>query len=201
VAVSYPHSIRISGIGGQGNVLMGIILADALVSKRYWVVQTQSHGAQVRGGLSYCDVLFCKEPIDYPEASSFDVIYSMHQFALNMHAILLKTNGILIVDNSYIDRIPKEAFRATKKIIIQPVTKIVEEKLGSSLPANMAGLGMIAKAANLLQSDELKKAMKKYIKPKYHELNEKAIDLGFSLIERSYVLKEERHDFVGRGFE
>jgi 2-oxoglutarate ferredoxin oxidoreductase subunit gamma len=65
----------------------------------------------------------------------------------------------------------------------------------------MAGLGMIAKAANLLQSDELKKAMKKYIKPKYHELNEKAIDLGFSLIERSYVLKEERHDFVGRGFE
>ncbi len=49
MAVSYPHSIRISGIGGQGNVLMGIILADALVSKRYWVVQTQSHGAQVRG--------------------------------------------------------------------------------------------------------------------------------------------------------
>ena len=61
---SQPHTVRISGIGGQGNVLMGIILAEALLDQGSWVVQTQSFGAQVRGGLSYCDVLFSTEPID-----------------------------------------------------------------------------------------------------------------------------------------
>lgn len=200
--ISHPRSVRISGVGGQGNILMGIILADALLEEKYWVVQTQSYGAQVRGGLSYCDVLFCKEPIDYPKAKTFDVIYCMHQIAANTHAPLLKMNGVLILDTSYIVSVPKEAIRHTRKIVRKPITSLTESKFGSSLPANMVGLGMISKAASFVSLAALKSSMKKHLKPKHHEMNEKALEYGYSLVERSYKLKEERKDIViGRGFE
>ena len=200
--ISHPRSVRISGIGGQGNVLMGVILADALVEEHYWVVQTQSFGAQVRGGLSYCDVLFCTEPIDYPNAKTFDVIYCMHQMAANTHSPLLKMNGILIMDTSFITTIPKEATRNTRKMIRIPVTNLTETKFGSSLPANMVGLGMIAKATTFVTLSTLKSVMKNHLKPKHHAMNEEALEYGYSIVERSYRLKEEQGDFVvGRGFE
>ena len=196
-----PHSVRISGIGGQGNVLMGIILAEALLSQGSWVVQTQSYGAQVRGGLSYCDVLFNTEPIDYPKAHTFERIYSMHQVAVNAHVPLLHMNGILLVDSTQVKSIPKEGARMTRKIVKKPVTELTEEKFGTALPANMVGLGLIARAGNFVSTQALKTAMTKHIKAKYVEMNSLAIDFGYSLIERSYNLRSERVDSVGRGFE
>ncbi len=196
-----PHSVRISGIGGQGNVLMGIILAEALLSQGSWVVQTQSYGAQVRGGLSYCDVLFNTEPIDYPKAHTFELIYSMHQVAVNAHVPLLHMNGILLVDSTQVKSIPKEGARMTRKIVKKPVTELTEEKFGTALPANMVGLGLIARAGNFVSTQALKTAMTKHIKAKYVEMNSLAIDFGYSLIERSYNLRSERVDSVGRGFE
>ncbi|MFO7880937.1 MAG: 2-oxoacid:acceptor oxidoreductase family protein [Kosmotogaceae bacterium] len=197
-----PHSVRISGIGGQGNVLMGIILAEALVNEGFWVIQTQSYGAQVRGGLSHCDVIFCKNRIDYPMAQNFDIIYSMHQMAVNNHASLIKTNGVLIVDSSFVNSMPKEAQRTTRRIIAKPITKMTQEKFDTSIPANMVGLGLISKATKIVSVSNLKKAMKKHVKESYYEVNEKALDFGYSLIERAFNLKdEERHEFVGRGFE
>lgn len=130
-AFTQPHSVRISGIGGQGNVLMGIILAEALIIQGNWVVQTQSYGAQVRGGLSYCDVLFNSEPIDYPKAHSFELIYSMHQTAVNAHVPLLHVNGVLIVDSTLVSSIPKEGVRMTRKIIQKPVTELTEKNLAA----------------------------------------------------------------------
>ena len=200
-AFSQPHSVRISGIGGQGNVLMGIILAEALLIQGSWVVQTQSFGAQVRGGLSYCDVLFNTEPIDYPKAHSFELIYSMHQTAVNAHVPLIHMNGVLIVDSTLVKSIPKEGIRMTRKIISKPVTELTENKFGSTLPANMVGLGLIARAGNFVTTQSLKDAMAKHIKPKYVEMNSQAIDFGYSLIEKSYSIRRERIDSVGRGFE
>ncbi|MFW6119732.1 MAG: 2-oxoacid:acceptor oxidoreductase family protein [Petrotogales bacterium] len=197
-----PHSVRISGIGGQGNVLMGIILAEALVNEGFWVVQTQSYGAQVRGGLSHCDVIFCKNRIDFPMAHNFDIIYSMHQTSINNHASLIKTNGVLIVDSSFVNSMPKEAQRTTRRIIAKPITRMTQENFNTSIPANMVGLGLISKATKIVSVNNLKKAMKKHVKENYYELNEKALDFGYSLIERAFNLKdEERHEFVGRGFE
>lgn len=201
MAVRNPRSIRISGIGGQGNVIMGIILADALVSLEHWVVQTQSYGAQVRGGLSFCDVLYSTEPIDYPMANQFGVVYTMHQTGIRAHIPLLKMNGVLIVDTSFVTSIPKEAFRATKKIITKPVTTLAEQKFGTPLPANLMGLGIIAKATGYVTKEALKEAMKKHIREKYHKMNEEAIDYGYSLIERVYKIREERREFAGQGFE
>lgn len=43
-----PLALRIAGIGGQGNILAGLIIANAGVVAGKNVVHTQSYGAQVR---------------------------------------------------------------------------------------------------------------------------------------------------------
>ena len=51
--MSNRYEVRISGTGGQGVILTGIILAEAVgrwQSGKH-VVQTVSYGPQVRGGL------------------------------------------------------------------------------------------------------------------------------------------------------
>ena len=51
--MSYRYEIRLSGSGGQGLILMGIILAEAIgVYDRKHVAQTQSYGPEARGGSS-----------------------------------------------------------------------------------------------------------------------------------------------------
>ncbi len=42
--------IRLSGYGGQGLILAGIILAEAAMRDGYEVVQSQSYGPEARGG-------------------------------------------------------------------------------------------------------------------------------------------------------
>jgi 2-oxoglutarate ferredoxin oxidoreductase subunit gamma len=110
-------------------------------------------------------------------------------------------NGVLIVDSTLVKSIPKEGIRMTRKIISKPVTELTENKFGSTLPANMVGLGLIARAGNFVTTQSLKEAMLKHIKAKYVEMNSQAIDFGYSLIEKSYNIRSERIDSVGRGFE
>lgn len=113
-SISTPNSVRFSGEAGQGNILMGIIFAKALVKEGFWVVQSQHYGAQVRGGLSYCDVLFDQEPIDYPEAKNFDILYLMHNVGLS-HIGNLKRNGILLYDEKFVENIPQYVERINQK--------------------------------------------------------------------------------------
>jgi 2-oxoglutarate ferredoxin oxidoreductase subunit gamma len=125
----------------------------------------------------------------------------MHQTAVNAHVPLIHMNGVLIVDSTLVKSIPKEGIRMTRKIISKPVTELTENKFGSTLPANMVGLGLIARAGNFVTTQSLKEAMLKHIKAKYVEMNSQAIDFGYSLIEKSYNIRSERIDSVGRGFE
>ena len=57
------YEIRISGTGGQGVVLAGIILAEAVGcwQEGRHVVQTVSYGPQVRGGLSSAELVISQE--------------------------------------------------------------------------------------------------------------------------------------------
>ncbi|MCB5266473.1 MAG: 2-oxoacid:acceptor oxidoreductase family protein, partial [Candidatus Cloacimonetes bacterium] len=51
------YEIRLSGSGGQGLILGGIILARAAVLDNHKVTQTQSYGPESRGGYSRADVI------------------------------------------------------------------------------------------------------------------------------------------------
>ena len=53
--------ISLSGTGGQGLILAGIILAEAAILDGKEAIQTQSYGPEARGGASKSEVLISDE--------------------------------------------------------------------------------------------------------------------------------------------
>jgi len=187
-----PFTIRLGGLGGQGNIKMGLILAKALTYDKKWVVQTQHYGAQVRGGVAYSDVLFCDDPIDFPIAYNFNVLYMMDQTPLNSFYHLLKPNGVLICDSTFIKKVHINVRRITKKILVYPVTEICRDKFGLPVLANVLGLGILQKATNIVSVDALKQTIREEVPEKFVEVNMEAFEYGQKLCDKCYPLKEEK---------
>ncbi|HHV17889.1 MAG TPA: 2-oxoacid:ferredoxin oxidoreductase subunit gamma, partial [Thermoanaerobacterales bacterium] len=57
--------IRLSGSGGQGLILAGIILAEATILDGKNAVQSQSYGPEARGGASRAEIIISNASIDY----------------------------------------------------------------------------------------------------------------------------------------
>ncbi|WP_448378398.1 2-oxoacid:acceptor oxidoreductase family protein [Fervidobacterium sp.] len=195
-----PFSIRIAGIGGQGNLLAGYVLSRAFVLAEKYVVQTQNYSEQVRGGPSYCDVLVSNEPILYPKAVVFDSLIIMHPSMVS-HAKFVATNGIIVYDSTYIKDIPNEFRRVTKRIIDIPASKLAIEKFGNVMVSNMILLGALVKSTALVDFDTLFEAVKEEVNPKYYELNVEAIKFGASLTDKIYKPRIERKRKRTIGFE
>ncbi len=189
---SKPLSVRIGGIGGQGNIKMGLMLAKTLTYDRKWVVQSQHYGAQVRGGVAYSDVLFAQDPIDFPKAYTFNMIYMMDQKPLDSFINLLKPNGVLICDTTTIKKIPNFIKRLTRKVIALPITQMCVEKFGTPVVSNVAGLGLIYKITGIISKENLQKTVSEEVSKKYYEMNMQAIEFGITLSDKEYSLKDEK---------
>ena len=74
-------NMRLSGFGGQGIILAGVITAKAAVEQDgIYATQTQSYGAESRGGACMANVVLSQEKIDYPEPEELDILVAMsHQ--------------------------------------------------------------------------------------------------------------------------
>ncbi|HNT53007.1 MAG TPA: 2-oxoacid:acceptor oxidoreductase family protein, partial [Candidatus Syntrophosphaera sp.] len=94
------YEIRLSGSGGQGLILAGIILARAAVLDKRRVTQTQSYGPESRGGSSRADVIISDREIHFPEATNFDCLLALTQEACDKYLFDLRENGILIIDTT-----------------------------------------------------------------------------------------------------
>ncbi len=209
-----PIALRFAGIGGQGNILMGIVLAKSLIKEGKWVVQSQSYTAQVRGGPSHCDVLYSNEWIDYPKAEEFDLLFALHPSAVLKHYHLLKKNGIFFVDTSLFniekfscgspDTIPTgfpiEICRITRKILGYPFSKKALEEFRTDVVSNMMGLGALVKVTDIVSLDTLKETVAETVKKKYVDMNLKAIDYGFRIFDKVFHLDHPKKRIIA-GFE
>ena len=85
--MSYRYEIRLSGEGGQGIVLAGVILAEAAaIYDGKNATQTQVYGPESRGGASKAEVIISDEEIDYPKAIAVDLLLAMTQAAADKFA-------------------------------------------------------------------------------------------------------------------
>ena len=73
--------LRFSGVGGQGVLLAGEILAEAKIESGGYGIKAASYTSQVRGGPTKVDILLDEEPILYPYATegSIDFMLSTAQ--------------------------------------------------------------------------------------------------------------------------
>lgn len=195
-----PFSIRIAGIGGQGNLLAGYVLSEAFAISEKFVVQTQNYSEQVRGGPSYCDVLVSSEPILYPKAVLFDTLIIMHP-SMTTHGKYVAVNGIIIYDSTNILDLPKDVKRITRRTIAIPASKLAVERFGNPMVSNMILLGAMVKSTAITDFETLFTALKEEVNPKYYDMNLEAIKLGASLTDKVFKPRIQRKQKRTVGFE
>ena len=177
----FRKEFRLSGAGGQGLILAGIILARAAGKEGYKVTQTQSFGPESRGGASRSDVIISNNEIYYPEAQTFDYLIALTQEATDKYLFDLKEDGLLLIDTGYV----KNLGMTVNNIVEVDLTATLLEKLGTTLPMNIVSLSIIAKLSGLVSNSALESAIKESLKPSLHDLNIKAMKLGLEIADQS----------------
>lgn len=174
--------IRLSGAGGQGMILAGIILAEAATYEEgLYVSQTQSYGPESRGGASRAEVVLSPEVIDYPKVIQPDILVALTQEAYDKYSGNVKEDGIIIVD----DNIKADETARTYSL---PIIKTAEEKVGLKLTANIVVLGIIDDFIKEIKSDSIKKAISNRVPAHTIDKNMNAFQWGKDLCS-SLVIK------------
>ncbi len=174
--------IRISGYGGQGVVLAGLLLGKAAsLYDNKSAVFTQAYGPEARGGASCADVVVSNAPVDYPLVSQPDVLVALFQEAYMKYRPMMKPGGILILESDLVhtntDEVPHHSV---------PVTKIAEG-LGRKIVANVVALGYLVGATNVVGREAVEESIRATVKKQTVDLNLRAFDAGYTLAVKERV--------------
>jgi 2-oxoglutarate ferredoxin oxidoreductase subunit gamma len=169
--------VTIAGFGGQGVILAGIVLGHAAaVHEGKKAVQTQSYGAETRGGAARSEVIISDEKIDYPKVISADITITMSQESFDRYGTNIKPGSALFVDADLVTSIPATAEGAMHRI---PATKLAAEEFKKTLAANMVMLGAVAAVTNVVKLDSLKRSVGEVAPKASLGLNVQALERGF----------------------
>jgi 2-oxoglutarate ferredoxin oxidoreductase subunit gamma len=169
------YEIRLSGSGGQGLILAGRILAEAVaIYEDRNAVQTQSYGPEARGGASKAEVVISDGEIDYPKAVSLDLLLSLTQVSCTRYITDLKKGGILIIDSGTIKDVPEGDF----KIYSAPIADIAIQSVGKAVVTNIVALGILTKISGVVKEQSVRDAILARVPKGTEELNMKAFDEG-----------------------
>jgi indolepyruvate ferredoxin oxidoreductase beta subunit len=188
-------NILLSGMGGQGLVLMTDIICEAALKAGYEVKSNDVVGLSQRGGMVWGNVRI-GDKVHSPNIREGhgDYLLAMEPLeALRWHH-MLKDEGKIILNEKHINPVlvqqeteeyPSEAIKALntdyKVLSINAAKEAV--KIGNEKIANVILIGMLAKALllNELKIDEeyWRESIKDFVPEKAIELNYKGFDLGF----------------------
>lgn len=169
--------VRFGGSGGQGVILMGVILATAATLDGRHVVQTQSYGPEARGGYSRSDVIVANHPIDYPELIGIDLLVALSDEAAHHYVELLRSGGVFIYDSEQAPDPP--AVRGTSFGV--PFSSLAMQVTGRVQTANILTLGAVAGLTDIVTRASLEKAVSGMVPPGTEELNLRAVRAGFDV--------------------
>ncbi|MCS6936569.1 MAG: 2-oxoacid:acceptor oxidoreductase family protein [Candidatus Bipolaricaulota bacterium] len=172
------RQIRLSGAGGQGLVLAGIILAEAAMRAGYNVAVAQSYGPEARLGASRAEVIISTEKIAYPQVDKPDVLLCLSQEAFDKYLVGLGEEALVLVDSS---QVLISTNHRKPKIIALPLQRAAMEQVGSKLVTNVVALGALNALAGIVSWEHLATAVAARTPSKYRDQNLKALDVGRAL--------------------
>ncbi len=172
-----PISIRFSGFGGQGIILVSVILGTAVVTKKdLYAVQTQSYGSEARGGQCQAELIISSERIDSPTTHQKDILVSLFQSALDRYIDTLKPEGTLIVDPKLVNSYPRDTYTVYEV----PATETAI-RIGNRIAANMVLLGFLQPMLQIVSEEEMQQVIKEQVKEKFVDVNLKAFQEGLAI--------------------
>lgn len=178
------YQVRFGGTGGQGVIKACSILGDALAIEGYNVLQTQSHGIEVRGGASCGEVLYSLDEINKLSVTTADILLALCPAALTTYAAKTNPGSMIVYDSSMIE----EAVSCDGRTVFSaPFTEIARQELGGTRNVNLVSLGFVCAVSKCVSRESLYEALAAQL-PKGLENNWKAILRGYEEAEKQALI-------------
>jgi 2-oxoglutarate ferredoxin oxidoreductase subunit gamma len=178
--------VRFAGYGGQGLLTAGLILADAAaVYDKKKVIQTQSYGAEARGGASRSDVVVSDEDIIFPKPDHIDILVAMNQLSVDRYSAALGEGGTLIADATFVTTV------TFPDCYLVPFTRIAREELGREIVANVVALGALVELKGVVSKKAAARALEQRIPQATLEVNLEALEAGFKAAREAAKAREK----------
>jgi 2-oxoglutarate ferredoxin oxidoreductase subunit gamma len=174
------REIRIAGTGGQGLLLAGRMLAEALVAAGRRVAQSQTYEPTSRGGYCNADLVVGDGEVDYPLATSLDALVLLDRLAVPPSWPLLRPGALVLADTRLCPELPPGDCRA----LHLPLTRAAIE-LGAERVANIVALSALATLADLCDPQALALSVRAETPPSFLALNMDALAAGRQLAEQA----------------
>lgn len=173
------HEIRLSGEGGQGIILAGVILAEAAIYDGFNAIQSQSYGPEARGGASKAEIIISDNEINYPKVKQPDVLLILSLEAYKKYFKNISSNGIIIIDDTIqiTDNSPAKIFKL-------PIIKTADEEIKLPITTNIIALAALQSITQVVSKISLEKAIFNRVPKSSVEYNKKAVELGYNLIKQ-----------------
>jgi len=167
-----------AGIGGQGILTLGNVIADIGMRKGNHVTWMPSYGPEMRGGTANCSVIISDRMIGSPMVqNNIDVLVAMNQPSVDKFLPLVKAGGLVLVNTSIVT----EPITRSDVDIIEIDATNIAVKVGSARIANMVMLSGFLKKTNLFTMDDVIEVLESRFatrNPQLIPLNIEAIKMG-----------------------
>lgn len=166
--------IRITGLGGQGVILLGYVLgkAAALYGDRH-AVMTQSFGPEARGSACSAQVIVAEDRIAYPYAIRPQYLIALSQEGYDLYVGECAEDASVFLDGDLV-----EPHAGARKHLTVPATRIAEE-VGRRLLLNMVMLGFFGRHSDLLDDAAFRSAIASSVPKGTDEMNLTAFERGW----------------------
>ena len=147
--------VLMAGFGGQGMLLAGKVLAQAVMEAGREVSWLPSYGPEIRGGTANVIVCIASTPIGSPLTDSPRALIAMNLPSLDKFAPKVKPGGVIVINASLIDRDPHR----DDCLVIRVDARDVAQKAGSARDANFVMLGAYVGAVDLVPAEAIERAI------------------------------------------
>lgn len=170
--------LRFTGVGGQGVLLAGEILAESRIRAGGYGIQASTYTSQVRGGPTKVDILLDSKEILYPYANEghIDFMLSTAQVSYDQFKNGVKEGGIIVVEPNLVT--PSDEDRKRFKIYEIPIITIAKEEVGNVVTQSVVALGVTVAFTKCVDRNLVYETMISKVPAKVVELNKKAFELG-----------------------
>ena len=192
------YNIYISGVGGQGIIKTSVIIGEAAMCEGLGVVMSEIHGMSQRGGSVSTELKIGNYKSSIVEQAKADMILGFEPIEV-LRGLEKSNKSTKIVFNDF-PVVPStltqtgESYPDIENDIIANLNDNFDEvypisatnlakEAGSVLSLNMVLLGAAVATEDFpLSRESVESAMRNNLAPKFHEMNLKAIQLGYNAV-------------------
>lgn len=173
-------NILCAGVGGQGVLTLGMVLAEAAANQGKYVTWLPEYGSEMRGGSASCKIKIGDEPIISPFMEEIDILAALHKNPLEKYAELVEEGGMIMVESSLVHDLPDYPGRTVVRV---PAVELAE-KIANPRGMSAVMVGAIIAASEILPFDAALEAVSSYYAYKNLpvEINKQAFIEGYQYI-------------------